>query len=161
MYNWSTRTIVCVYRSKNEHIWCWFGELTCIVWDWCTSWIEATVSNKNVCPFHQSIDFTHQRSITRTGVFGAFSILDPGKFPSSQEEMVSQKYGQARVDILMDEEMELLLTVWASMAEVLKLLTTDITLCLTYPNLVKLAKVCLTLPVSTADYERAFLPCVE
>ena len=38
----------------------------------------------------------------------------------------------------------------------LKLLTIDSTLELTYPNFVKLAQVCLTLPISTADCERAF-----
>ena len=63
MYNWSTKTIVRVYRSKDGHTWCWFGELTCTVWDQCLSWIKATVSNESVCPFLQSIDFTHQRLI--------------------------------------------------------------------------------------------------
>ena len=43
-----------------------------------------------------------------------------------------------------------------SMADVLKMLTTDTTLLLIYPNFVKLAQVCLTLPISTADCERAF-----
>ena len=42
------------------------------------------------------------------------------------------------------------------MAEVLKLLTIDSTLELTYPNFVKLSQVCLTLPISTADCEKAF-----
>ena len=35
-------------------------------------------------------------------------------------------------------------------------LTTDTALLLAYPNFVKLAQVCLTLPISTADCERAF-----
>ena len=43
-----------------------------------------------------------------------------------------------------------------SVTEVLHLLTTDTTLSLAYPNFVKLAQVCLTLPISTADCERAF-----
>lgn len=43
-----------------------------------------------------------------------------------------------------------------SMAEVPKLLTTDTTLSLTYPNFVKLTQVRSTLPISTADCERAF-----
>ena len=42
-----------------------------------------------------------------------------------------------------------------AMADVLKMLTTDMLL-LVYPNFVKLARVCLTLPISTADCERAF-----
>ena len=57
------------------------------------------VSNKNACPFHQSNDFTHQRSITRYSNH-AFSVLDPAKLSSSQEEIVSQKYGEAHVDTL-------------------------------------------------------------
>ena len=40
--------------------------------------------------------------------------------------------------------------------DVLKMLTTDTTLLLVYPNFIKLAQVCLTLPISTADCERAF-----
>ena len=43
-----------------------------------------------------------------------------------------------------------------SMADVLKMLTTDTTFPLVYPYFVKLAQVCLTLPISTADCERAF-----
>ena len=42
------------------------------------------------------------------------------------------------------------------MAEVPKLLTTDTTLSLTYPNFVKLTQVGSTLLISTADCERAF-----
>ena len=42
-----------------------------------------------------------------------------------------------------------------SMADILKMSTTD-TFLLVYPNFVKLAQVCLTLPISTADCERAF-----
>ena len=43
-----------------------------------------------------------------------------------------------------------------SVTEVLNLLTTGTTLSLAYPNFVKLAQVCLTLPISMADCERAF-----
>ena len=81
------------------------------------------------------------------GIFAAFSILDPGKLPSSQEEMVSQKYGEAHIDALEKLygqgagaivnsvtikgewfELRLYLSIYfraLSMAEVLKLLTTE------------------------------------
>ena len=136
-------------------------------------------SLKQECiPIHQSIDFIYQGSITKYWNLCCFFNLDPGKLPSSQEEMVSQKYGEAHVDTLEKHygrgngaiinsvtikgewfELRLYLSMHCrtlSMAKVLKLLTTDSTLRLTYPKFVKLAQVCLTLPISTADCERAF-----
>ena len=129
-------------------------------------------------PFIKALISHIKDRLPDTGVFDAFSILDPGKLPSSQEEIMSQKYGEAHVDTLEKHygrgdgtivnsvsikgewfELRLYLSMHCrtlSMAEVLKLLVTDTTLSLTYPNFVKLAQVCLTLPVSTADCERAF-----
>ena len=104
--------------------------------------------------------------------------MDPVKLPSSSEEAVTQKYSEAHVDTLEKHygqgggtlvdsvtikgewfELKLYLCMHCrtpSMAEVLNLLTMDTTLSITYPNFVKLAEVCLTLPISTADCERAF-----
>ena len=129
-------------------------------------------------PFIKALISHIKDRLPDTGIFAAFSILDPGKLPSSQEEIVSQKYGEAHVDTLEKHygrgdgaiidsvtikgewfELRLYLSMHCralSMAEVLKLLTTDSTLELTYPNFVKLAQVCLTLPISTADCKRAF-----
>ena len=107
-----------------------------------------------------------------------FAALNPAKLPPTSEEIVSQKYGEAHVDTLEKHygngdgaivntgnikseccELRLYLSMHCrvlSMAEVLWLLTTDTTLSLAYSNFVKLAQVCLTLPISTADCERAF-----
>ena len=52
----------------------------------------------------------------------------------------------------------LLSTSYASLShyQVMKLLVANLTLGSLYPNLCKLAQICLVLPVSTADCERAF-----
>ena len=65
-------------------------------------------------PYNKALFLHIKDRLPGTGIFAAFSILDPGKLPSSQEEMVSQECGEAHVDTLessTDEKTEPLLTV--------------------------------------------------
>lgn len=128
-------------------------------------------------PFIKALITHIKERLPDTGIFSAFPILDPSKLPSTAEEAVSLGYGDNHVEtlkkqygqgdhaIVVDDlkaewsDLQLYLCMHCrnlSMADVLKMLTTDTTLLLIYPNFVKLAQVCLTLPISTADCERAF-----
>ena len=128
-------------------------------------------------PFIKALITHIKERLPDTGIFSAFSVLDPSKLPSTAEEAVSLGYGDSHVQtlekqygqgdhaIVVDDlkaewsDLRLYLCVHChnlSMADVLKMLTTDTALLLAYPNFVKLAQVCLTLPISTADCERAF-----
>ena len=123
-------------------------------------------------PFIKALITHIKERFPDTGIFSAFSILDPNKLPSTTEavslsyhaETLEKQYGQG--DRAIDDDLK---AEWSdlrlylcmhcrtlSMADVLKMLTTDTTFLLVYPKFVKLAQVCLTLPISTADCERAF-----
>jgi hypothetical protein len=128
-------------------------------------------------PFIKALVTHIKERLPDTGIFSAFSVLDPSKLPSTAEEAVSLSYGENQVEILEKQygqgdhavvddalkaewsDLRLYLFMHCrtlSMADVLKMLTTNITFPLVYPNFVKLAQVCLTLPICTADCERAF-----
>ena len=129
-------------------------------------------------PFIKALTSHIKERLPDTEIFAAFSILDPAKLPPTSEEIVSQNYGEVHVNTLEKHygngdsaivnsdsfksewfELRLYLSMHChtlSVTEVLHLLTTDTTLSLAYPNFVKLAQVCLTLPISTADCEREF-----
>ena len=128
-------------------------------------------------PFIDALSTHIQERLPDTGVFAAFAVLDPSRLPTSVEEAVSQKYGDTKVDqiqqqyggengvingsTLKPEWNELRCYVCMhcrslSMLEILQLLTKNTTLHFSFPNFSKLAEVCLTLPIHTADCERAF-----
>ena len=127
-------------------------------------------------PFLNALISHIQERLPDTGVFAAFAILDPTRLPPTLEEALTQKYGDAEVDILqkqygkgefVDEvtfkhewnELRCYLSMHCRsllMLDVLQLLAKSELLCISYPNFAKLAEVCLTLPIHTADCERAF-----
>ena len=128
-------------------------------------------------PFIDAL-FSHtQERLPDTGIFAAFAVFYPRKLPLSLEEAVSQKYGDTLVDQLQEQyggengviNESTIKPEWNglrcylymhchshSMLEMLQLLTTNTTLHSSFPNFSKLAEVCLTLPIHTADCERAF-----
>ena len=127
-------------------------------------------------PFIKALITHIKERLPDTGIFSAFSILDPSKLPSTAEEAISLRYGENHVETLEKQygqgdhaivtddlkaewsDLRLYLCIHCrnlSMGNVLKMLTTD-TFPLVYTNFVKLAQVCLILPISTADCERAF-----
>ena len=93
-----------------------------------------------------------------------FILLNIRGYGNNHVKSLEKQYGQgdhAIVDDLKAEWSDLRLYLCMhcrnlSMADVLKMLTTDTTLLLIYPNFVKLAQVSLTLPINTTDCERAF-----
>jgi hypothetical protein len=127
-------------------------------------------------PFFDAIIANIQERLPDTGVFAAFSILDPSRLPSSLEEAVTLKYGDGQVDLLqlqyggecgvVDEgsikyewnELRCYLSMHCRSLSMLliQILTTNTTLQSSYLNVSKLAEICLTLPIHTADCERAF-----
>ena len=129
-------------------------------------------------PFLESLLCHVQERLPDTGVFAAFSILDPSKLPASVEDVVSLRYGQPAVQTLEQQyccgdvvsvtassikaewqELRIYLCGYCrskSMADILQLLIHNPTLQASYPNFSKLAHICQTLPIHTADCERAF-----
>ena len=103
----------------------------------------------------------------------AFTIFDPSKLPCSFEEANISNYGGDKIDILSRHFVSLdgqaLVMDWTNfrtymmqccrnmcMQEVMTRLSTNPTLHQMYPELSKLAQICLVIPVSTADCERGF-----
>ena len=129
-------------------------------------------------PFLESLLCHVQERLPDTGVFAAFSILDPSKLPASVEDVVSLRYGEPAVQTLEQQyccgdvvsvnassikaewqELRIYLRGYCrskSMADILQLLIHNPTLQASYPNFSKLAHICQTLPIHTADCERAF-----
>ena len=111
-----------------------------------------------------------------TGIFSDFDILNPLKLPSTVEEAAESHYGEENVRKLGDHygvgdiSSEELSSEWVdlrvylilncsnlSMKDILCLLAKkETTISSVYPNFSKLSQIFLTLPISTADCERAF-----
>lgn len=100
----------------------------------------------------------------------AFVFFDPSKLPHSFEEAIESNYGNDKVDILSKHfislDPQLLSIGWTnirtymmqccehmSMHAVLSKAAINYTMQQMYPELSKLAQICLIIPVSTADYE--------
>ena len=103
----------------------------------------------------------------------AFTLFDPSKLPRYFDKAIESYYGNDKVDILSKHFVSLdphaLRMDWTnfrtymiqccehmSMQAVLSKLATNSTMHQMYPQLSKLAQICLIIPVSTADCERGF-----
>ena len=114
-----------------------------------------------------------------TGIFSDFDVLNPLKFPATTEEAAETHYGEPSVQKLGDHycvgdatiiSSDELSSEWLDlrvylilncsnfcMKDVLCLLAKkETTISSVYPNFSKLSQIFLTLPISTADCERAF-----
>ena len=133
---------------------------------------KANVQHKYI----QAIVDGLQARFPDTAELEAFSLFDPQKLPSKEEELVA--YGQRRMELLTttyatgdnaDVDGEACVSEWESlrrlmflkypdlcMCEMVKCLVTDATLKGMFPQLTKLASITAILPVSTAECERAF-----
>ncbi len=114
-----------------------------------------------------------------TGIHAVFDVLNPSNLPQTPEEAMDSKYGESQVEELQKHygnenspfiDSDKLMAEWSDlrtymilhylskpMKEVLQMLSkTGSALSTIYPNFSKLAQVCLCIPLSTADCERAF-----
>jgi len=120
-----------------------------------------------------------QNRLPDTGKLASFSIFNPKDLPESSEKACKEQYGEDKVthlgELYGNGEPPLIFKVglsheWTnlrvymilhcknkSMKEMLKLLANQgSSLHLVYPNFAVLSRICLALPISTADCERAF-----
>ena len=129
-------------------------------------------------PFIEALLNHIKERLPDTGIFTAFSVFDPKRLPATAEKAALQKYGEIEVEVLNKQygnstaaliDSNALVGEWCglrsylssscrdmSMSNVLKLLTTNTTLQCSFPNFTNLASVCLCLPLTTTDCERAF-----
>ena len=124
-------------------------------------------------PFIQKLCENIQQRFPDVELLDAFTVFDPSKLPSSFDEMLESNYGIDKLDTLGNHfgsvDHQVLRTDWTnfrvymmqccqgmSMKAVLSKLATNSTLQQMYPQLYKLAQICLIIPVSTADCERGF-----
>lgn len=130
-------------------------------------------------PFVSTLISNIKERLPDTGIFAAFSFLDPVKLPDTAEKAREDNYGENCIQLLgnhygMGEapiiNKDELLGEWhslrvyminecrsKSLKEMLKILAKQTsTLALAHPNIAILAQVCITLPITTCDCERAF-----
>ena len=130
-------------------------------------------------PFVTQLFNNIEERLPDTGVFASFSFLDPGKLPETVEQASASNYGEAAVQALGDHygigdtplvDKDQVVSEWQnlrvflinecatnSMKEVLNMLGKQgSTLALAHLNIAKLAQICLVLPITTTDCERAF-----
>ena len=129
-------------------------------------------------PFIQKLCDNLQQRFPDVELLDAFSIFDPSKLPPTYDIAVRTRYGMERVNVLADHFISLdpqaLTLDWQSfrvymmqscremtMKQVLCTLATSSSLGSAYPQLLKLAQICLVVPVSTADCERGFSAMVR
>ena len=130
-------------------------------------------------PFLHALVKNIKERLPDTDVFSNFKIFNLLKLPDTVEDMCSEKYGETQVEklgekyglgdspIISCDDLKLewldfriyMLSNYSKMLmkDVLTSLATQgSTISTAYPNLSKLAQICLVLPISTADCERGF-----
>ena len=130
-------------------------------------------------PFIQNLCDNLQQRFPDVELLDAFSIFYPSKLPTTYDVAVHTRYGVEKIRILADHftspvDLQALTLDWQSfrvymmqncremsMKQVVSTLATSKSLGSAYPQLLKLAQICLILPVSTADCERGFSAMVR